>query len=343
MSRRPTSSIIARRISPLLAGALLVVAAGCTTAPPTVTNPPASTGTVQPSTGLYVEPDAPAARQATQWESEGRTADAEKMRKMAAEPIAHWLTKPTGHIGADVADYVGKAKAAGARPLLVAYHIPNRDCGSFSGGGADDADDYRAWIREVAENLGDSRAMIVVEPDAVPHELGECVDEEGERSGLLSDAVEVLKGAGATVYLDAGNPGFIPDVGALAGALKNSGVGKADGFSLNVANFYPTDTILEYGRNLSNALGGTHFVVDTGRNGNGRAEGHEVDGGPAWCNPPGRALGQAPTTDTGEPLADAFLWIKRVGESDGSCRPGEPDAGKWWPEYALGLAERAKS
>ncbi|MGH3927116.1 MAG: hypothetical protein ACRDTT_30325 [Pseudonocardiaceae bacterium] len=35
---------------------------------------------------------------------------------------------------------------------------------------------------------------------------------------------------------------------------------------------------------------------------------------------------------------DAFLWIKEPGDSDGSCRPGEPAAGAWWPDYALTLA-----
>jgi endoglucanase len=41
-----------------------------------------------------------------------------------------------------------------------------------------------------------------------------------------------------------------------------------------------------------------------------------------------------------EPV-DAYLWIKRPGESDGSCHGGPP-AGAWWPDYALGLARRAR-
>ena len=35
----------------------------------------------------------------------------------------------------------------------------------------------------------------------------------------------------------------------------------------------------------------------------------------------------------------AYLWVKRPGESDGPCNGG-PSAGQWWPEYALGLAQR---
>ncbi|MFG2519105.1 glycoside hydrolase family 6 protein [Streptomyces sp. NPDC048527] len=48
-----------------------------------------------------------------------------------------------------------------------------------------------------------------------------------------------------------------------------------------------------------------------------------------------------PTTLTGDDTLDAYLWIKRPGESDGTCRGG-PSAGQWWPQYALGLAGAAK-
>lgn len=59
-----------------------------------------------------------------------------------------------------------------------------------------------------------------------------------------------------------------------------------------------------------------------------------------WCNPQGRAIGNLPTTQTGHSLADAFVWVKVPGESDGTCNGG-PAAGQWWGEYALGLAKRS--
>ena len=90
------------------------------------------------------------------------------------------------------------------------------------------------------------------------------------------------------------------------------------------------------------ALGGARFVIDTSRNGAGRYPDPQVNGAPSWCNPPGRALGQPPTTQTGLRDVDAFLWIKGPGDSDGSCRPGEPAAGHWWPDYALELARSSK-
>jgi endoglucanase len=44
-----------------------------------------------------------------------------------------------------------------------------------------------------------------------------------------------------------------------------------------------------------------------------------------------------PTSSTGAPEADAFLWIKPPGESDGTCNGG-PGAGQFWVDYALALA-----
>lgn len=130
---------------------------------------------------------------------------------------------------------------------------------------------------------------------------------------------------GTRAYVDAGHPGWITDLPWLARALNQAGISRADGFSLNVSNFHTTPTVLTYARRLSNALGGTpHFVIDTSRNGNGPYAGPD-----AWCNPPGRALGVPPTADTGEADVDAYLWIKRPGESDGVCRGG-PGAGVWW-------------
>ena len=130
-----------------------------------------------------------------------------------------------------------------------------------------------------------------------------------------------------------------------------------------------------------------HFVIDTSRNGRGPlAAAHYADAPFAqpesvirglaaglWCNPPGVGLGARPTTDTGVALLDAYLWIKTVGESDGSCDIAggarawdyesynpwgiagdsqkhfdplwgmvDPAAGMWFPGYAVELAQKAE-
>lgn len=290
---------------------------------------------------FYVDPVNPAAQQAAKWGAENRAADAQQLRKIGDRPTAHWLTA-----GADatkeVDDLVTRATAAGQLPVLVAYNIPGRDCGSYSAGGVATPQAYGTWIRSVAAGLKGRPAVVVVEPDAVPHTVDGCAGREEERFTLLRDAVTVLKAAPATsVYLDAGHPLWVADVGRLAASLKRAGVDTADGFSLNVSNFVATADNFAYGDRLSVALGGKRYVVDTSRNGAGPAAGTVIDGGPSWCNPPGRRLGALPTSDTGHGRAAAFLWVKRPGESDGACRSGEPVAGRWWPEYALDLARRS--
>ena len=140
-----------------------------------------------------------------------------------------------------------------------------------------------------------------------------------------------------TVYLDAGNAGWQP-AGTIAARLRQAGLAKARGFSLNVSNFDTTASETAYGEAIDRELGGgagaAHFILDTSRNGNGPAPGG------AWCNPPGRALGTPPKAATGNSALDAYVWVKRPGESDGTCNGG-PAAGQFWPQYALSLAQSA--
>lgn len=82
---------------------------------------------------------------------------------------------------------------------------------------------------------------------------------------------------------------------------------------------------------------GASYVVDTSRNGAGPAP----DGPLNWCNPPGRAIGAAPTTNTTGPHADAYLWIKHPGESDGECHRGDPRSGLFFTQYAIDLVRAA--
>ncbi|WP_199545880.1 glycoside hydrolase family 6 protein [Streptomyces sp. N35] len=290
-------------------------------------------------TPFWVDPDSPAAQQVKQWQSGGRASDAEVLRRIADQPLAVW---PAG----DEPGWQIKAAREGAAKtnstmVLVAYNIPHRDCGQHSAGGAHSEAFYRQWIGAFADNIENKKAIVILEPDALPHVADGCTPAEyhEQRFRLISEAVARLKKQPNTkVYLDAGNPDWIRNPGNLAQPLWRSGIAQADGFALNVSNFQPTAENIAYGRKLSALVGNKHFVIDTSRNGNGPLPGR---GGEAWCNPPGRALGAAPTTKTGDKLVDAFLWIKRPGESDGECRGGPP-AGKWWPDYALGLARNSK-
>jgi endoglucanase len=299
--------------------------------------PPPETDDQQP---FYVDPTSPAVQQESAWRSEGRIADADEIAKISREPQGIWLTSDQDAVEGEAHAIAVRAMAAQRTPVVVLYDLPHRDCDGYSKGGAPDAAAYRDWLAAVARGLGRSEPLVVLEPDGVASAVSGCLTEaqRRERYGLLAEAVTTLDTQDdAQVYLDAGNPGWVQDPGALASALRRSGVGDAAGFSLNVSNFYTTQQAIDYGHRITSRLGGAHFVVDTSRNGNGPIVANANDG-ETWCNPPGRALGSTPTVRTGDPVVDAFLWIKDPGESDGACRPGAPAAGQWWPDYALQLA-----
>ncbi|MEU6172544.1 glycoside hydrolase family 6 protein [Streptantibioticus parmotrematis] len=290
---------------------------------------------------FWVDPGNRAEAQASLWQERGQDQQAGLVRDIADEPSATWLTESDP--GPRAREVTLEARLAGRIPVLVAYNIPQRDCGQYSAGGATDATAYRNWIARLADGIEDRPAWVVLEPDAVAH-LVTCPQDhgDGDRLALLSDAVRTLKALPHTsVYVDAGNAGWVTDLPRLADALRQAGVGRANGFALNVSNFQTTQASEGYGDRLSKLLGGAHFVIDTSRNGTGplRAAGPAAALG--WCNPPDRALGHPPTVATGDREVDAYLWVKRPGESDGSCRGGPP-AGQWWPDYALRLARDAR-
>ncbi len=289
---------------------------------------------------FWVDPSTEVAKQVEQWRKDGRTADAAQLEKIARQPVAHWIGSE-GDTTNETKGIVSQAKAAGRTPVLVAYNIPNRDCGQYSSGGAGNDDQYRDFVKQMADGIGGNKAVVILEPDALAQTLTKCEGqgEQGDREGLLADAVKTLSGAGGEVYIDAGNPGFVTDTGQLADGLRKSGVAQAAGFALNVSNFQTNDAVEAYGKKVSDAVGGKKFVIDTSRNGNGSYSGPEQ---PTWCNPPGRALGSPPTRNTGDPRVAAYLWIKEPGDSDGDCR-GSPSAGDFMPDYALGLAKATKS
>jgi endoglucanase len=287
-----------------------------------------------------IDPESNAHRTAEQWRAR-RPNDAAALDKIAGQPAAAWIGNWSNPVQVEVDRLVWPITRAGGLPVMIVYNLPYRDCGSYSAGGAGSVEAYRRWIGGVADGIGNRRAVVILEPDGLPM-LTKCLTatRQRERVEMVRFAVETLMALpGVAVYIDAGHSKWVSPE-EIAPRLKAAGIDRADGFALNVSNYQATDTELAYGRALSARLGGKHFVIDTSRNGNGPPTGVPPDDERAWCNPDGRALGTPPTTRTGEPLCDAFLWLKRPGESDGRCNKG-PAAGMWWPQKALEMARNA--
>ena len=340
MTRRDVLALLA-------SGVVAAAVSACTTTSSSASSTAAGTSTssttssaaaANPLAGMdfYVLPDSPAAVQVAAWNAAGDTADAEQLSVVAQTPVATWFSGQDADPAATAQALTTAAQAAGQVPVLVAYNVPERDAGSYSSGGAADADAYTAWVAALAEGIGDRPAVVVVEPDALAHAVSGALvtTTAAERYALIASAVGTFAALPNTVvYLDAGNSAWITDLDALSDALWAAGIDDADGFSLNVSNFQTTTDSLAYGEELSTRLDGAHFVVDTSRNGAGAVS--RSQDSDAWCNPPSARIGTTPTTTTGNDLADAYLWVKEPGVSDGDCRDGAPAAGEWWADYAL--------
>jgi endoglucanase len=254
-----------------------------------------------------------------------------QLKAIATVPQASWITpngapKPASTVSALA------AKAAGRTLQLVVYGIPNRDNGGYSAGGAASESAYYSWVGALGWGIGNSKAIVIVEPDALGLSV-KLTDPKAQvaRKRMLATAVSILKKQpNAKVYIDA-SMWIKPQQQSVL--LNQAGITKADGFALNTSGFQTTSSAYAYGDALSALVGGKHYVIDTSRNGQGPL-------GNEWCNPSGRGLGALPQLPAGHSKADALLWVKHPGESDGICNGG-PRAGTFWPEYAVGLVARA--
>jgi endoglucanase len=322
------ANAVARWIAPFLTVAAAAACVGLQAAP--AVRLAADEANPLAGAAFYVNPTSAAMRAAQKADP-----PSPELTAIANTPQAYWLVP--GSSAATVAKYVGDAQAAGAMPVFALYGIPHRDCGSFAAGGFATAADYKGWIDGIAADIGASPAAIVVEPDALA--MADCLsaDQRQERYDLIRYAVETLtRNPAAAVYIDAGHLRW-HSADDMAGRLNQAGVAHARGFSLNTANFFTTEDEIGYGEAISGLTNGSHYVIDTSRNGAGPAPDSALD----WCNPSGRALGTPPTTATAGAHADAYLWIKRPGESDGSCNRGDPPAGNFVTEFAVNLARNA--
>jgi endoglucanase len=199
---------------------------------------------------------------------------------------------------------------------------------------------YQARTAAGVQDLRDTgaRAWIVLEP-ALVQSLDTCAGDP--RGAWLADAARTLADSGATVYLDVTGLAQREPAEAAA-ALAAVDLDAVAGFSLNSGQHRPTAEQLAWGEALLLELAGAGvdvdlargpqdpgtpglgLIIDTSRNG--------VPLAGEQCNAADAGIGAAPRL-VGEGALDALVWIKRPGESDGSCNGG----------FAVGQFDQAKA
>jgi cellulose 1,4-beta-cellobiosidase len=278
---------------------------------------------------------------------------------------------------------------------LVIYDLPGRDCAAKASNGelkVGEVNRYKTeYIDKVASILKsypNQAFALIIEPDSLPNlvtndDLSTCQQSAaGYREGTAY-ALKTLNLPNVVMYMDAGHGGWLgwndnlaPGAAELAKAYKAAGSpSQLRGFATNIAGWNQWDAepgefsgaadaqynkaqnekkyVTLLGAALKTAGMPNHAVVDTGRSGNpgGRLEWGD------WCNVVDAGFGPRPTADTGLELADAFVWVKPGGESDGTsdtsatrydsfCGKSDafkpsPEAGTWNQAYFEMLIENA--
>jgi endoglucanase len=228
----------------VIAATPLVAAARPTAAP---------SRTLSPDTQFFVPDANPGAKeQEKSLDRMGDNADAKLIRSLVSVPSALWVTAGTpAQAQATAAAAVKKAKTVA---VLVAYNIPGRDCGLYSAGGAQTSADYAAWIDGLASGIGSAKAVVILEPDGLASMDCLSPEHQAERLAELNAAVDRLEQQPqAIVYLDGGNSHW-QAVGNISKRLVDAGVGRAQGFFLNVSNYNTTDAETHYGTWVSKCI-----------------------------------------------------------------------------------------
>jgi endoglucanase len=302
---------------------------------------------------FFVDRMEPAYMQWARWKRSGETTRANQIWKLAREPRFRWFGKFTRpRMQKKVRGYLDRVQCdqPGTVPLMVVMRHQGKGCsGTYRAGG--EAEDRRTmkWYDDFAQAVGDARVVIGFEPDS----LGtvDCLarDRRKDRLDVLRYGVDRLSQLpNATIYLEAGASDWEP-AKRTAKQLRYIGVSKVRGFMLNATHHDWTRNNIQHGLQLSRMVGGKHFIINTSYNGRGplhyrrwiNKAHHKWRTINVWCHPGLRGLGPPPTTDTRNPLVDAFMYINRPGYSAGSCNGGPLPVGTWWPARALMYATYA--
>jgi cellulose 1,4-beta-cellobiosidase len=287
-----------------------------------------------------------------------------------------------------LADISNQNKAGASPPIMgafVVYDLPDRDCAAAASNGEYSIADggvekYKAYIDSIAAALkaqSDVHVALIVEPDSLANlvtnmNVPKCANAADAYKECINYALTTLNIAQVAMYLDAGHAGWLgwpanlaPAAQLFAEVYQNaSSPASLRGLATNVANYnaWSIDTCPPYTQGdtncdekryvnalaplLANASFPAHFVTDVSRNGVQPTQQQQWGD---WCNVIGTGFGVRPTSDTGDDLEDAFVWIKPGGECDGTSNQTStrydyhcgyadalqpaPEAGAWFQAY----------
>ncbi|KAH8826868.1 glycoside hydrolase family 6 protein [Flagelloscypha sp. PMI_526] len=239
---------------------------------------------------------------------------------------------------------------------VVIYDLPGRDCAAKASNGelavgqlSTYKSSYIDPIVTIIKKYPNTAFAAIIEPDSLPNlvtnsNLTTCSSAASDYRNGVQYAFRSLNLPNVAMYLDAGHGGWLgwdanlqPGAIELANAYKGAGSpASVRGFATNVAGWNAWSKVPGEFENTSDgqynkcqdenrytsifgaALSAqgfpAHAIVDTGRN---AIQGLRLAWGD-WCNVNGAGFGVRPTSSTGSSYADAFVWVKPGGESDGT-------------------------
>ena len=252
-----------RRLAGLAALALTAAAISGTPGVAYASTSSATGHSLTAGTRLFVPPPADGSvAQIAQLAKSGDLKDAALLTAMEVTPSAVWLTGGTpAQVSKQIHTTLLEASLEHAEPVFVLYDIPGRDCAQYSAGGALNQTDYESWISAVVAATSGSKAVFLVEPDALGNLPSDCglstsvyPFTNAERIAEVDYAVTSLEqDPNTVVYLDGTNSNW-QSVGAMTSRLLQGDVQDAQGFFLNVSNYQTTPASTDYGTWISDCI-----------------------------------------------------------------------------------------
>lgn len=243
---------------------------------------------------------------------------ADKLTKMTKYSMAIWYSDRENSL-AQIQESVNNCN--GYINNIVIYGIPNKDCrdGFSSGGTNKNMDDYTNFLNKLVDIIGTNSVIYTIEPDAIGLTADNGCGVQNNYVQYLQTAVNILsKSINAYLYIDVSYWFLIYDmvkvqmVVDIFNQVKQNA--RVRGITLNTSNYRSNAEMIKACQNFRQLAGPNYFcIIDTSRNFNGPAGDNE------WCNYKGAGIGLPSTCRTQNDIIDYFIWIKVIGELDGSC------------------------